>query len=376
MTEQARVNHSICFGEDVEIVNHFQEHGYVVVSQIFTEEEVDSAVSELWTSPRLLARCPHVRRSDPATWTSENWSQQDGGKNFLESLDVFQDTACWRLAENPKVSHVYDILMRSYGSNTGVMLARTPRWGVMRPAAKRREWRTEEAWLHWDQNPWTLPGFHQVQGFACLTEHTSSSGGFLCVPGFQKQWEQWGQYHPEGSVCVDGRAITREHGEANPFPVPSDDAAQKGVVRILAPKGSIILWDGRLPHQNYPNCSEDEFRIVLYFAFKQKSEELEAQRRDFLRRRFTVMYALGIQAWWPAGLSEHGRAISGAPTEGDLEAAKALLEENPKLSEAIRRTQLAGEDELRGELDASTAKLRSALKLFPEIESWHEVIFL
>mmetsp|Transcript_46411 Transcript_46411/g.84975 ORF Transcript_46411/g.84975 Transcript_46411/m.84975 type:complete len:377 (+) Transcript_46411:56-1186(+) len=376
MEAQVCVNHSIAFGDDAEIVNHFHEHGYVVIRDIFTEEEVNSAVTELWTSPRLLARCPEVRPSDPATWTSEYWPQQDGGKNFMESLDSFQDTACWMLAANPKVSHAYDIIMQSFGRHTGVMLQRVPRWGLMRPAAKRLEWRTLESWLHWDQNPWTQPGFSHVQGFACLTEQTASSGGFLCVPGFHKQWEQWGRDHPEGSVCVDGRHITRENGEGDPFPVPREDGAHKGVVRVLAPKGAIILWDGRLPHQNYPSSSEDEFRIVLYFAFKQKSEELEAQRRDFMRRRLIVMQALGIQAWWPAGLCRHGLAISGSPDEEELKEGKATLEENPKLCEAIRITQLAGEDELRGELDMSTAKLRSALKLYPEIESWHDVIFI
>eukprot|EP00913_Durusdinium_trenchii_P012850 g12066.t1 len=169
------------------------------------------------------------------------------------------DLSCWELALHDRVEQILSLLWRAEGDGFDdgsdekvVFLGRTPRWGVMRPSGTRPEWRTLEQWLHWDQNPWSQPGFgwrlwlqHVIQAFACITPQTSQSGGLLCVPGFQKHWSRWGEEHPEGTVKVDGKEITRAFGAGNPFPVPPGDAAHEGTVRILAPKGSVVLWDSR-----------------------------------------------------------------------------------------------------------------------------------
>ncbi|CAK8986830.1 unnamed protein product [Durusdinium trenchii] len=260
------VDRSIPFGDDEAILQHFHEHGFVVVADVFSDEEIHRALDELWTSPRLLARNGSIQQGKPESWTKENgWPQQDGGKNFLESLDPFQDLSCWELALHDRVEQILSLLWRAEGDGFDdgsdekvVFLGRTPRWGVMRPSGTRPEWRTLEQWLHWDQNPWSQPGFGWIQAFACITPQTSQSGGLLCVPGFQKHWSRWGEEHPEGTVKVDGKEITRAFGAGNPFPVPPGDAAHEGTVRILAPKGSVVLWDSRLPHQNFPNSSDHE----------------------------------------------------------------------------------------------------------------------
>jgi len=367
---------SVEFGDDAEIARHFNEHGFVVVSNVLAEDEVNAAVEELWTSPTLLGRNSAVSRDNPSSWTTEFWPQQDGGKNFLESVDAFQDRSCWSLAGNPRVTHVFDLLLQQRGVDSGAFLAKAPRWGVMRPTGRHPQWRTLESWLHWDQNPWSQPGFAGVQGFACLAPQTRTSGGFLCVPGFHKRWRQWGEENPEGTVCVDGRWITRDFGAYNPFPVPADDPLQRQVTRILAPKGSLLVWDSRLPHQNYPNTSDSEFRIILYLHFEAFSEELVSNRRDFLRRRAAVLCALNSEGWWPRGLSEHARQSAGAPDQATMFELQTMLQEKPDLVEAIRMTHQAGELELRGELESSVSMLRAALRRWPDIEAWHDVIFV
>ena len=44
---------------------------------------------------------------------------------------------------------------------------------------------------------------------------------------------------------VGGKTITRDFGQGNPFPVPLDDPLHGEVVRVCAPRGSLILWDSR-----------------------------------------------------------------------------------------------------------------------------------
>lgn len=358
---------SVAFGDDAAVLASFQADGYVVVRGVLADEEVDRHVRELWESPQLLARDGAVRRGEAATWSWEHWPQQDGGKNFLESLDPFRDQACWELLQHPRVVHVLQLL---YGQE--IFAEEAGRWGVMRPAADRPEWRTEESWLHWDQNPWSEPDFARVQCFACLTAQTPTSGGFLCVPGFQERWRAWGAAHPEGTVLDGEKVITREYGENQPFPVPRDDPAWGEAARVLAPKGSLVCWDGRLPHQNFPNTGHD-FRVVHYLKFWPARPAAVEARRQALRRKLFVLRAVGrfSDEFFPTRLTPLGRRVLAVPDDDDHGGAAA----DPRLLEAIALTVQAGEEELRGDLAASVQKFRSAHRVYPEIESWHEAIF-
>lgn len=364
---------TVPYGEDEQILEHFRQFGYVVVSNVFSECEVQNALNELWKSPQLLGRDPAIKRSDSTTWGKEHWPQQDGGLNFLQSVDPYQDQACWELAQNPHAVSVMELLWSEHGV-TSVYLPNAPRWGVMRPTLKNPAWRTLENWLHWDQNPWTEPEFARVQAFACISDQTPSSGGLLCVPGFHKHWKRWGEDHPEGSVRVDGKKITRNFGRTQVFPVPRDDPAHRQVVRVLAPAGSLVLWDGRLPHQNYPNTGPD-FRVVLYLGFSPTSKESVAQRREELCRKLLVMQAMGYSAFWPGGLTQLGRMITASPDLSEVTNIDSQLHDNPDLAQAIRLCMEAAEEDLNGNVHSHVAKLAQAEKTYPEIMQWYPVIF-
>lgn len=291
--------------------------------------------------------------------------------NFLESKDTYQEKMCWEFLQSPRAVHVMKLLYAAHGI-ADIHHPAAPRWGVMRPTGINSAWRTQENWLHWDQNPWSHPGFLKVQCFACVSPQTASSGGLLCVPGFHKQWDQWGRDHPEGSVIVDGKKMTRNHGPDQVFPVPKHDPAQQQVVRILAPAGSLVLWDGRLPHQNYPNTGRDfsDFRMVLYLGYMRVHQDLDGhltrRRRDEMRRKLLMMRALGrTQTFWPSGLTALGRRLTGAPELSQVESVDAELCAKPLLVEAIRLAKEAGEEEVNGNYDASVAKLSLAEKKIP-----------
>lgn len=67
------------------------------------------------------------------------------------------------------------------------------RWGIMRPAYNKEEFKTKGSWMHLDQNPILHSGFKAVQGLVSLTDHTNTSGGFLCVPKFHNEFEEFGK---------------------------------------------------------------------------------------------------------------------------------------------------------------------------------------
>mmetsp|Transcript_56588 Transcript_56588/g.106626 ORF Transcript_56588/g.106626 Transcript_56588/m.106626 type:complete len:499 (-) Transcript_56588:124-1620(-) len=372
-SEAPCVDRSVPFGEDARILEQFREDGFVVVTGVFSDELVTSAINELWESPCLLGRDKAVRRDNRSTWGSEHWPQQDGGRNFVASLDPYQEQACWEFTQHPNSMHVMRLLWRDQGVED-LLLPEPPRWGVMRPTARNPEWRTDESWLHWDQNPWTQPGFGRVQAFACLSDQTPTTGGLLCVPGFHRRWRQWGESHPEGTLFVDGKQLTRAFGNNQPFPVPSDDPVHNQVVRVLAPRGSLVLWDGRLPHQNFPNTGED-FRMVIYLTFCRASEAMIEQRKQQLCRKLLVMRTLDRFGFWPQGLTSLGRAITGSPDVDSFTEADLQLKKDPRVAPAIKLAFEAGEEELKGNLHASIEKFRQSEKLYPDIGKWHDVIF-
>ena len=100
---------SVPYGDDQAILQAFDQDGYCVVTGILTESEVEEMMKELWSSERLLGK---FDRNDPNTWGDPLWPQQDGGKNFLQSQNVFQDATPWDLEGNEKLLHIQRLLFK------------------------------------------------------------------------------------------------------------------------------------------------------------------------------------------------------------------------------------------------------------------------
>ena len=63
--------------------------------------------------------------------------------------------------------------------------------------SQRPEWQTRSDFIHFDLNPWLEEKFCRVQGVVALSEHTATSGGFHCIPGFHKRLRDWAAVHKE-----------------------------------------------------------------------------------------------------------------------------------------------------------------------------------
>jgi len=140
---------------------------------------------------------------------------------------------------------------------------------------ERPEWQTESRWLHWDQNPWEEPDFVRIQGVIAISEHTPTSGGFHCVPGFPSQWKGWAKANKKGYM-------------RNPLiDVPRSDPMREAIQRITMRAGSALLWDSRTPHGNFPNTSPG-WRLCQYIGFhpaptaKFHHPSIQANRRRYI----------------------------------------------------------------------------------------------
>lgn len=108
-------------------------------------------------------------------------------------------------------------------------------------APPRTDWQTTGEWIHWDQNPWLEPDFVRIQAVLAISEHTASSGGFHCVPGFCSQFRGWAAAN-EAAHQEDGSLVA----------VPAEDSMRPHLQRISMRAGSACLWDSRTPHGNAP----------------------------------------------------------------------------------------------------------------------------
>jgi len=344
---------------------HFLEHGFVVVGGVLDDERVETTVSELWESPSLLGGHEGLRRDDPATWGGDAWPA--GCRNFLDPLDPCSEAESWRNRVHPAVNRIFDVLWRSLRLEgegeepDGRLVVSVDRFGVMRPTRvrlpaadpsvagaagetvkERPEWRTSRNWLHWDQNPWASPGFYGVQGLVALSDGAPTSGGFVTVPGFHREFGRWSQEHPQGTVA-------KYTAKTIPFPVPLGDEMQDRRVKVVVPRGGFLVWDSRMPHENFPN-EDESWRLAQYITCKRLSVEALGRRAaawhaglrtglvpaSFARRFSPEEQArLGM-----APLEDHARQLQQALEEGEALSPEAL-EAARKLKRGYRLKQIA-----------------------------------
>ena len=163
------------------------------------------------------------------------------------------------------------------------------RIGYMRPTKNiklkngdimdKNEWKTVNGtnWLHLDYNPinnkCTTFAFRQskyfkeskvdqyykerVQGSLSITDNNEQNGGFFCVPGFHKILSKWRTIYYD-----DIKAKVSQ----NRYQFNINDPIIKHAVKITSRKGSLLIWNAKLPHSNFPNNSNIP-RMVQFIKY-------------------------------------------------------------------------------------------------------------
>jgi len=223
------------------------------------------------------------------------------------------------------------------------------------------EWKTLDNWLHWDQNPWREPDFIRVQGLLSLTDHTLTSGGFLCVPQFQKQWKEWGISHPVDTV----QGASKDHHLVY---VPKDDPIQAQRTKILMEAGSLLIWDSRLPHQNFPN-EDNTWRMVQYITYSPYVHEEAKKKQRYLKNQISTGL---VDAAFVKLFTELGRKIVGLDLwkedEGAQKIEQNILELSDNEIKALEYFKKAEECEANGDGMQAVSMYKKAFQLNPKLE--------
>jgi hypothetical protein len=224
----------------------FAEHGYVRVSNVVPQGNLDAVIDAIW---EFLGMHP----DDPEDWYRP--PHRPGGM-----VEMYQHQALWNNRQHPRVYQAFAEILD------------TPRlWVSMDRASMKPPYHPDhpeydhEGFIHWDVDTTSLPLPLAVQGVLYLTDTDEDQGGFQCVPGMHQMLAEWVKTQPE---------------DRNPR-VP--DLTGLTVQAIPGRAGDLVIWHRGLAHGNGRNVS-DRPRLAQYILMFPADEGNETLRQERIRR--------------------------------------------------------------------------------------------
>jgi len=148
---------SFAVDEQKEYVEFFKKYGFVVVRGVYEKSQMEDTVNEIWTD---LEKSGAVKEKDV-----QSWDNMAIAKTGIFGDSVAHSKMMWENRQSPKLHRIYSNLI-----GTEDLLVSLDRVCVMRPTkgvpkylggeekVDHPEWKTVDAWFHWDLNPWFWTG--------------------------------------------------------------------------------------------------------------------------------------------------------------------------------------------------------------------------
>lgn len=237
----------------------WEENGYVVIHNAVPQANLEAVVNDIW---EFLC----VDRNDP-----EAWYQAPISKAGM--LEMYHTQSLWNNRQYPRVHQAFADIW-----NTEKLWVSFDRANMNPPA--RPNW-DYQGMVHWDvdtsQDP--IPFF--VQGVLYLEDTSADQGGFQCVAGFQRRFQEWVKTQPADRdpwrPALDGLEVKTIPGKA----------------------GDLLIWHNLLPHGNSRNRSNKP-RLAQYITMSPAREADEEARQKRIEG-------------WRERKSPGGRAFPGDP---------------------------------------------------------------
>jgi ectoine hydroxylase-related dioxygenase (phytanoyl-CoA dioxygenase family) len=201
----------------------WNDHGYLVVSNLFSRDEVKDAEDAVWDHLRL----------DPND--AETWYRRSSDHGIM--VQFFHHPALDAIRHSFRLRSVFAQLW-----GTSELWVSTDRVSFNPPERSGHEFPGPH--LHWDVSL-DPPIPFGIQGLIYLTDTAPDQGAFTCVPGFHTRIESWLESLPAGS---DPR---------------TQDIEALGATPIPGKAGDLVIWHQALPHGSRPNRASRP-RIVEY----------------------------------------------------------------------------------------------------------------
>ena len=194
-------------------LSFWNEMGYLVVSGLYSDDEVRAAELAVWDHLEM----------DPTN--PETWYGRPSDHGIM--VQFFHDPALETVRRSSRLRRVFAQLW-----DTPDLWISTDRVSFNPP--ERPGYEFPGPGLHWDVSL-ELPIPFGVQGLVYLTDTPAEQGAFTCVPAFHTRIENWLATLPAG---------------AN----PRDQWLEGlGAVPVPGKAGDLVIWHQALPHGSSPN---------------------------------------------------------------------------------------------------------------------------
>ena len=298
---------------DPEMKEYLKEHGYVVIKEILTKEEIEISINLLWEF--LYEKC-QMERNDPTTWTDENFSKiGDSRTGILGFSGINQSKFLWYLRLIPKVKLAFQNLF-----DTDDLLTSFDGGNIFRPwhnpQLSQYHSKTSQGWFHVDQGR-KLLGFQCVQGLISLTDSNENTGGFCVIPN---------SHHHHTELM---NSIARNNQNFVMIPSNTPILTSQQILPVCF-AGDLILWDSRTIHCNTPALVstptypiDQLLRIVGYVcmtptSFAERSIDEGTTKEQILENRVRLYERKIGTSHWPHLLTTSISKDTTIPKSHDL----------------------------------------------------------
>lgn len=307
-----------------------EENGFQVVENILESDMCDRLVQDMknWM---VAARHPWVKADDVTTWTPSNLVYLL--KRFIcQQYGAGQAEWSWEVRQHPRV---YDLFSRLWQEKellvsfdafslgaphelTGARLYAAD--SVKKQKTSNMEEKVNEAvnknrWDHFDQAQ-EKQGRWCIQGMAALIGIGAEDACFSVWKYSHHFFSEYCQAFPAKDKKDDGQNITKEgiawltrqvycvmHGKNKCNVGTCTHAKHPELIRVVMPKGSIVLWDSRAAHfagQPIAARKDPVWRATVYTCFMPK----RFARPEVVKRRIEL-FRKGVSTnHWPITCTE------------------------------------------------------------------------
>ncbi len=217
----------------------WQNKGYVHIRDVVPREYIDRMIDRIW---EFEEKDPE----DPDTWYKPPRKEMEM-KELINSgmVEMYNNPYMWDNRQYPKI---YDIFVDIWG--TEKLWVSIDRCNLNFPVRKDEF----KGFIHWDIDTSDPDRNNNVQGVLSLSDTTTETGGFQCVPELFRNFDEWVKTQPE---------------DRDPF---KPDIQGFEVEQIETKAGDLLVWNSMLAHGIRPNRSNVP-RIAQYIAMTPAQED-------------------------------------------------------------------------------------------------------
>lgn len=138
-----------------------------------------------------------------------------------------------------------------------------------------------------------------IEGLINITNNRESDGGFSCVPGFHKYFDEWYNHCSElfnrkNNSYVSNLIPKMDNTKYKKYVFDENDPIKNRLVKINMKSGSLLIWDQRLPYCIEPNNSKNywlaqkiKYSKRLNFVNNSRLETVKKNLKD-IRKIITI----------------------------------------------------------------------------------------